>query len=84
VRCFYDADEQIGLSGRHLAEELPAVYGERAGAVVVFIFADYAGVGWTRNRLMIPSCKSAAKPTAVPIVDVVRFSASSPAGMKSV
>ena len=24
VRCFYDADEQVELWGRHLAEELPA------------------------------------------------------------
>jgi hypothetical protein len=48
VRCFHDADEQIGLWGRHLAEELPAVYAEQAGAVVVFVSADYADRGWTR------------------------------------
>ncbi len=48
VRCFYDADEQIDLWGKYLAEELPAIYGERAAAVVVFISADYAGSGWTR------------------------------------
>ena len=30
VRCFYDADEQIRLWGKHLAEELPAIYGEQA------------------------------------------------------
>ena len=40
-------------------------------------------IGSTRNRSMIPSCRSVAKPTAVPMVDVVRFSASSPARMKS-
>src|SRR5437660_12707179 len=48
VRCFYDADEQIGLWGKHLAEELPAIYGERAGVVVVFISAEYAARDWTR------------------------------------
>ena len=48
VRCFYDADEQIGLWGKHLAEELPAIYGERAAAAVVFISAEYAARDWTR------------------------------------
>jgi hypothetical protein len=27
VRCFYDADEQIELWGKYLAEELPAIWG---------------------------------------------------------
>ena len=48
VRCFYDADEQIDLWGRYLTEELPAIYGERAAAVVVFISAEYAARDWTR------------------------------------
>ena len=48
VRCFYDADEQIELWGKYLAEELPAIYGEQAGAVVVFVSAEYAGRDWTR------------------------------------
>ncbi len=48
VRCFYDADEQIELWGKYLAEELPAVYGERAAAVVVFISAEYSARDWTR------------------------------------
>ena len=48
VRCFYDADEQIELWGRYLAEELPAIYGEQAAAVVVFISAEYADRDWTR------------------------------------
>ena len=48
VRCFYDADEQIDLWGKYLAEELPAIYGERAAAVVVFISAEYAARDWTR------------------------------------
>ena len=48
LRCFYDADEQVGLWGRYLAEELPAVYGEQAAAVVVFISAEYLDRDWTR------------------------------------
>src|SRR5580692_3058982 len=39
VRCFYDADEQIDLWGRYLAEELPRIYAEESAAVVVFISA---------------------------------------------
>ena len=45
VRCFYDADEQLELWGRYLAEELPGIYGEQAAAVVVFISAEYAEPG---------------------------------------
>jgi AcrR family transcriptional regulator len=48
VRCFHDADEQIELWGRYLAEELPLVYGEQAAAVVVFMSAEYAARDWTR------------------------------------
>ena len=48
VRCFYDADEQIELWGRFLAEELPAIYGEQAAAVVMFVSAEYAAREWTR------------------------------------
>ncbi len=48
IRCFYDADEQIDLWGKYLPEELPAIYGERAGAVVVCISAEYAARDWTR------------------------------------
>ena len=48
VRCFYDADEQIDLWGKYLAEELPAIYGEQAAAVVVFVSAEYASRDWTR------------------------------------
>ena len=48
LRCFYDAEEQIELWGRYLAEELPAIYGEQAAAVVVFISADYLDRDWTR------------------------------------
>jgi hypothetical protein len=40
VRCFYDADEQIDLWGKYLAEELPAIYTEQAATVVVFVSAD--------------------------------------------
>ena len=48
VRCFYDADEEIDLWGKYLAEELPAIYGEQAAAVVVFVSAEYADRDWTR------------------------------------
>jgi TIR domain len=48
VRCFYDADEQVELWGRHLTEELPAVYAGQAAVVVVFISAEYAAGDWTR------------------------------------
>ena len=48
MRCFYDADEQIELWGKYLAEELPASYAERAAAVVVFVSAEYAARDWTR------------------------------------
>ena len=48
VCCFYDADEQIELWGKHLAEELPAICGEQAAAVVVFISAEYAARDWTQ------------------------------------
>lgn len=48
VRCFYDADEQLDLWGRHLAEELPLVFGTLTGAVVVFISREYAERDWTR------------------------------------
>ena len=48
VRCFYDADEEIELWGKYLAEELPVIYGEQAAVVVVFVSADYATRDWTR------------------------------------
>ena len=48
LRCFYDADEQIELWGKNLAEELPRIYARESAAVVVFVSADYAGRDWTR------------------------------------
>jgi hypothetical protein len=48
VHCFYDADEQVRLWGRYLAEELPRIYARESAVVVVFISADYAGRDWTR------------------------------------
>ncbi len=50
VRCFYDADEEIELWGKYLAEELPAIYSEQAAAVVVFVSAEYAARDWTRHE----------------------------------
>ncbi len=48
VRCFYDADEEIDLWGKFLAEELPVIYGEHAAAAVMFVSAEYAERDWTR------------------------------------
>ena len=31
LRCFYDADEQVELWGKYLAEELPAIYARAVG-----------------------------------------------------
>src|SRR5450759_5163468 len=50
VRCFYDADEQIELWGKYLAEELPAIYGEQVATVVVFVSADYAARDWAGQQ----------------------------------
>ena len=50
VRCFYDADEEIDLWGKYLAEELPAIYGEQAAAVVIFVSAEYAARDWTLHE----------------------------------
>src|ERR1039457_6128784 len=50
VRCFYDADEQIELWGKYLAEELPAIYGAQAAVVVMFVSAEYAAQDWTRHE----------------------------------
>jgi TIR domain len=48
LRCFYDADEENELWGKYLADELPAIYGEQAAAVVMFVSAEYAAREWTR------------------------------------
>src|SRR5260370_28315584 len=50
VNCFYDADEQIELWGKYLAEELPVIYGEQAAVVVVFVSAEYVRQDWTRRE----------------------------------
>jgi TIR domain len=36
--------------GKYLAEELPAIYGGQAAAVVMFISAEYAARDWTRHE----------------------------------
>jgi TIR domain-containing protein len=58
VRCFYDADEQIDLWGKYLAEELPAIYGEQAATVVVFVSAEYAARDWTRLERRVALAKA--------------------------
>jgi hypothetical protein len=50
VRCFYDADEEIELWGKYLAEELPAIDGRQAAAVVVFVSADCAALADAQQR----------------------------------
>ena len=42
----------IELWGKHLAEELPVIYGEQAAVVVVVVFvsAEYAARDWTRHE----------------------------------
>ncbi len=41
-------------------------------------------IGRARNRSMMPSCRSVLNPTAVPMVEVTRFSIRRPARTKSV
>jgi hypothetical protein len=48
VRYFYDNDEQLELWGKNLAIALPAIYGEQAAVVVMFVSAEYAARDWTR------------------------------------
>jgi hypothetical protein len=48
LRCFYDADEQIELWGKYLAEQLPVIYSDQAAAAVTFVSAEYAERDWTR------------------------------------
>jgi formylglycine-generating enzyme required for sulfatase activity len=48
VACFYDEEEQVGLWGKYLTEELPRIYGEDAAAVVVFVSSEYMARDWTR------------------------------------
>jgi hypothetical protein len=45
---FYDADEEIELWGKCLAEALPVIYGEQSAVAVVFVSAEYAARDWTR------------------------------------
>ena len=47
---FLDADEQIELWGKPLAEVLPTIYGEQAAVVVMFVSAEYAARDWTRHE----------------------------------
>ncbi len=47
LRVFYDSDEQVALYGNYLTEVLPAVYGEQAALVAMFISAEYARRDWT-------------------------------------
>jgi hypothetical protein len=72
VRCFYDADEQIELWGKYLAEELPAIYAKQAAAVVVFISAEYAERDWTRLERRAALDRAGAGTTGVRAAGPVR------------
>lgn len=48
LRYFYDADQEVHLWGKDLAEELTRVYTDAAGVVVVFVSQHYAEKDWTR------------------------------------
>ena len=61
LRCFYDADEQTELWGRYLADELPAIYGEQAAAVVMFISAE-SGIPTSGLQVGPASPTPASKP----------------------
>jgi len=50
VRVFYDADLEVELWGRDLAQYLDSVYRSRSDFVVVFIFRDYVAKKWTRHE----------------------------------
>jgi len=59
VRCFYDADEQVYLWGKHLAEELPAIYAEQAAVVVVFVSKEHAARDWTNLERRVALSRAA-------------------------
>src|SRR5579863_10029262 len=61
VRCFYDADRQVELWGKHLAEELPRIYAEESAMVVVFISADSAAGAWTRLERRVAFSRAVAE-----------------------
>jgi sugar lactone lactonase YvrE len=62
VRCFYDADDEIELWGKSLAEALPVIYGDQAAAAVVFVSAEYAARDWTRLERRAVLARAAREP----------------------
>lgn len=48
LRCFYDADQEVNLWGKDLAEELTRIYTDAAAVVVMFVSRHYAEKDWTR------------------------------------
>lgn len=47
---FYDADEQVNLWGKNLAERFEYVYREASRACVMFISKEYAEKPWTKHE----------------------------------
>ena len=50
ISVFYDDFETVRLWGKHLTEELPAIYELRAGLVVIFISKTYVEKAWPRHE----------------------------------
>ena len=50
IAVFYDEFEKIALWGKHLAEELQAVYERRSGRVVIFASEAYVEKAWPRHE----------------------------------
>lgn len=49
-RVFYDADEQVALWGKNLAEHFEDVYREASRACVMFISKEYAEKPWAKHE----------------------------------
>lgn len=47
---FYDADEQVALWGKNLAEHFEYVYRKASRACVMFISKEYSEKPWTRHE----------------------------------
>ena len=50
IRVFYDNFEKVSLWGRHLTEELQAIYELRANLAVIFISKAYVEKTWPRHE----------------------------------
>ena len=50
INVFYDDFEKVRLWGKHLTEELQAIYEQRADLAVIFISKDYVEKAWPRHE----------------------------------